>query len=327
MAKSFAYEVVETSSTTGTGTYSLAGIPAGSAYRTCRQEFSNGETKIVYMVRNAANTKWEKNRFGTLTYATPDTLTRNVIKSTNSDAAVSWVAGDLPLTIYIPADQDVHEGAITGWLATARNALIRYGVWFKQDSPSAGKVALNVYNGTQDIRLGVVGTDNTIAMDCAPAGIVLPYAGSTAPAGFLLCYGQAVSRTTYAVLFAVIGTTFGAGDGSTTFNLPDLRGRAAVGKDDMGGTAANRVTNAGSGITGTTLGAPGGAQNHTHTVTSTGNTMDGPNSTSGVNNGTDFQAATSVHSHANMSVTGTTAATSSMQPTLILNQIISTGGV
>lgn len=73
-------------------------------------------------------------------------------------------------------------------------------------------------------------------------GTVLPFAGSAAPDGWILCYGQAVSRTAYANLFAVIGTTFGTGDGSTTFNLPDLRGRIAAGKDNMGGSAAGRLT-------------------------------------------------------------------------------------
>lgn len=95
-----------------------------------------------------------------------------------------------------------------------------------------------------------------------PAGMLAPFAGASAPSGWLLCGGQAVSRTTFAALFAVIGTAYGAGDGSTTFNLPDLRGRVAAGKDDMGGSAANRLTNAGAGITGTTLGASGGDQNH-----------------------------------------------------------------
>jgi microcystin-dependent protein len=70
-------------------------------------------------------------------------------------------------------------------------------------------------------------------------GVVLPFAGSSPPSGWLLCNGQQVSRTTYPELFAAIGTTFGVGDGSTTFNVPDLRGRVAAGKDDMGGTAAN----------------------------------------------------------------------------------------
>ncbi len=62
-----------------------------------------------------------------------------------------------------------------------------------------------------------------------PAGVVLPYVGASAPAGWLLCDGAAVSRTTYSALFAVVGTTFGSGNGSTTFNVPDLRGRVPVG--------------------------------------------------------------------------------------------------
>ncbi len=93
-------------------------------------------------------------------------------------------------------------------------------------------------------------------------GVVFPFAGGTAPSGFLLCYGQAVSRTTYADLFDVLGTTYGAGNGTTTFNLPDLRGRTIFGKDDMGGSAASRLTSTG-GITGSTLGATGGSQVHT----------------------------------------------------------------
>lgn len=72
-------------------------------------------------------------------------------------------------------------------------------------------------------------------------GVIFDFAGSTAPDGFIMCYGQAISRTTYAALFAVIGVTFGPGDGSTTFNVPDLRGRVIAGKDDMGGTAASRL--------------------------------------------------------------------------------------
>lgn len=97
-------------------------------------------------------------------------------------------------------------------------------------------------------------------------GTVLPFAGAAAPNGWLLCYGQAVKRSDYPNLFAAIGTTFGAGDGSTTFNLPDLRGRVPAGKDNMGGTPANRLTTAGSGVDGPTLGAAGGSQAHTLTT-------------------------------------------------------------
>ena len=83
--------------------------------------------------------------------------------------------------------------------------------------------------------------DSSLLTEAMPTGAVLSHAGASAPSGWLLCYGQAVSRTTYAALFAVIGTTYGVGDGSTTFNVPDLRGRAVAGKDDMGGSAAGRL--------------------------------------------------------------------------------------
>lgn len=96
-------------------------------------------------------------------------------------------------------------------------------------------------------------------------GTIAPFAGGTIPAGWLACGGQAVSRATYAGLFAAISTTFGAGDGSTTFNLPDMRGRAPFGKDDMGGVAANRLTSGGSGVAGATLGAAGGGETVTLT--------------------------------------------------------------
>jgi len=75
--------------------------------------------------------------------------------------------------------------------------------------------------------LGIQDTQN--AKEANFTGLVFPYAGGGVPAGFLLCDGSAVSRTTYARLFSVIGTTYGAGDGSTTFNVPDLRGSVIVG--------------------------------------------------------------------------------------------------
>jgi microcystin-dependent protein len=130
------------------------------------------------------------------------------------------------------------------------------------NSGTADQLAYYAANGTT-----LSGTGSLHAL--MPTGAVLPFAGSSAPTGYLLCYGQAVSRTTYAALFGVIGTTYGVGDGSTTFNLPDLRGRVAAGKDDMGGSAASRLTNSGTGnpgIAGATLGAAGGSDRHTLTV-------------------------------------------------------------
>jgi microcystin-dependent protein len=83
-----------------------------------------------------------------------------------------------------------------------------------------------------------------------PTGVINAFAGSTAPSGWLICDGSAVSRSTYSDLFAVIGVTHGVGDGSTTFNLPDFRDKFIKGKNADA------------------LGATGGASTHSHTVNS-----------------------------------------------------------
>ena len=110
-----------------------------------------------------------------------------------------------------------------------------------------------------------MGVSQLPAVDLPP-GMLAPYAGGAAPPGWLLCDGALVSRAAYPGLFAAIGTTYGAGDGSTTFGLPDLRGRVIVG------------TGAGDGLTDRSRGATGGAEtvalslaqapSHSHTVNS-----------------------------------------------------------
>lgn len=126
-------------------------------------------------------------------------------------------------------------------------------------------------------------------------GIVLPYAGSAAPDGWLLCDGSAVSRTTYSDLFGLVGTTYGAGDGSTTFNLPDLRGRLPLGKDDMGGSAANRVT----ATQADNLGQGSGAETHTLIEAEM------------PSHGHDIDASTTGSSHSHNASTGRPASASS----------------
>jgi microcystin-dependent protein len=119
----------------------------------------------------------------------------------------------------------------------------------------------------------------------APAGTMDLYAGSTAPTGWLLAYGQAVSRTTYADLFAVLSTTYNiGGEAGTDFRIPDMRGRVPAGLDNMGGTAASRLT-ATVLSTANALGATGGTQthimttaempSHTHTQNAHGHTVRG----------------------------------------------------
>jgi microcystin-dependent protein len=121
---------------------------------------------------------------------------------------------------------------------------------------------------------------------------------------------QAVSRTTYAALFAVLGTTWGAGDGSTTFNLPDLRGRATYGLDQ-----GLRITAAGGNFDGTIIGNAGGLQNsngvgaHTHvaTVTDPGHThLENANTVAGGSSGVQQVATNGVNT---ATVTATASAT------------------
>jgi microcystin-dependent protein len=101
-----------------------------------------------------------------------------------------------------------------------------------------------------------------------PIGSGFDYWGTAAPnSSFALSYGQAISRTTYATLFGILGTTFGVGNGSTTFNIPDKRGRISAAADAMGGSAANRLTSAASGFgSSAVLGATGGGESHTLTI-------------------------------------------------------------
>jgi len=112
-----------------------------------------------------------------------------------------------------------------------------------------------------------------------PPGTVISYAHSSIPSGYLKCNGAQVGRTTYAALFAAIGTTYGAGNGSTTFTLPDLRGEFIRGWDD------GRTIDNGRGIGSF---QDHGTQSHTHT---TGNFMDYDFGSTGTHNGPHFTSA------------------------------------
>ena len=120
-----------------------------------------------------------------------------------------------------------------------------------------------------------------------PIGTILDFAAATAPTGYLVCDGSAVPRTTYAALFAVIGTTWGSGDGSTTFNVPDFRGRTAIGSGT--GTGGNATAHA--------LASKGGdekMQSHSHDASATtGWAFLGYKPESGVTGGYNLQAHSS----------------------------------
>ena len=218
--------------------------------------------------------------------------------------------------------------------------------------------------GTPTAPTATAGTNTTqlatteFVTTAIPAGVINPYGGSSAPTGWLLCYGQAVSRTTYAALFAVLSTTYNTGgEAGTDFRLPDLRGRVVAGLDNMGGTDAARLSTA------NTLGTTTGTEtitltsaempSHTHTqdahshsgtatepatasfmrvVAAVGTNLEA-NHMAGRGSSThaDYNNATMPqHSH-NLSINSNTATNqntggggshNNMQPTMVLNYII-----
>lgn len=182
-------------------------------------------------------------------------------------------------------------------------------------------------NGTA-ISAAISGTDYAPPL---PVGVIFPYGGSSAPSGWLMCDGSAVSRTTYATLFTAISTAFGAGDGSTTFNLPNTARKVLVG---AGGTGTSTLAN--------TVGATGGAETHTlttaelavhnHGVTDPTHSHNYylPNSdTAGagvaVGVSADFSASTATSSSTtgiSINNAGSGSAHNNLQPSLVTNYII-----
>lgn len=166
-----------------------------------------------------------------------------------------------------------------------------------------------------------------------PTGAVFDWALNTAPTGYVLCYGQTLLAATphTALRTALIADGFPHGqDGSGNPKLPDARGRVAAGKDDMGGSAASRLTTGGSGVNGAALGATGGAETHVLTtpqLPSHNHAMTGAEFPliTGAGYSTIGSGATNVtRGSASTQSTGSGAAHNNTQPTLVLNKIIKT---
>lgn len=163
-------------------------------------------------------------------------------------------------------------------------------------------------------------------------GCIMTYISSSAPSGWLTCDGSAVSRTAYSALFSVVSTTFGTGDGSTTFNLPDLRGRVPIGAG-QGSNLSSRVLATTGGEESHTL-TSNELPSHSHTVNDPGhghgvsgsvaqNNLSGPAWCSSPGNPPNYNLVT------NLSTTGITiqstgggSAHNVMQPYLVLNYIM-----
>lgn len=193
--------------------------------------------------------------------------------------------------------------------------------WLMNDADSEVVVGDRVYallQGPTGVVAGKIG-----AASGTPVGTIAAYAGTSAtlPTGWLLCDGAAVSRTTYALLFSRLSTTYGAGNGTTTFNLPNLANRFPLGS----GTRSRNVTGGAETVTLTTSQIPahdhGSAGGHTHTVDSgAGDTTVA--SGSGASVGSNATATTSSSgSHTHSSV-GSGSSHENMPPFVVVHYII-----
>lgn len=199
-----------------------------------------------------------RNGSGTYTLPEPPFVAGTVISSAAVNDDFSDVAS--ALTASLPRDG---QAGMTGQLRVSDGSLLLPGFAFTND------LNTGIYRPTDDQLAIVVGgvqvaLFNSGGMQGAlPIGLIGDFPGSTVPTLWILCYGQNVSRTTYALLFTILGTAYGSGDGATTFGLPDLRGRLIFGKDNMGGVAASRLTTTYFGTDPTVLANVGGVQSRT----------------------------------------------------------------
>jgi len=218
---------------------------------------------------------------------------------------------------------------------TTSNALALQGQQAAISANTTGKV-----DRAGDVMRFPDGSQQTTAVDPLPVGTLLPFAGDFAPPGYMLCDGRAVSRTTFAFLFSVIGTHYGPGDGAATFNLPDMRGRTVIGLDNLGGVSADRVqapfadTAGGSGgeekhlLTSDELPAHSHGVNdpgHRHTYTrKTGSIGSNGGGTSAVRTFNENATSSSSGTGITVNNTGGDAAHNVMQPSMAMAWIIKT---
>lgn len=200
--------------------------------------------------------------YGTTPFTVYGTITAVSFSSPDTTITVAWDSGSIDSTL-----SNIYLGILP-----VDNALIGLPLLHKMDATTAPTVNEDSGDGYSVGSMWVDVTNDNVyqAVDVSSGAavwkwlnqpedtaVIKAYAGSTAPTGWLLCDGSAVSRTTYADLFAVVSTTYGNGDGSTTFNVPDLRGRTIFGLDNMGGSDAGNLDWA------NTLGTTGGSQSKT----------------------------------------------------------------
>jgi len=310
------------------GTY--VSVSAGDNLEASCDGSASGMVRNTTAVANAAGstTQVQFNSSGAMAGSANLTFngtTLAVAGLTNSGNTVLGDAGGDTLTI------NSNAMAIPNTLNVGSNTLYLSpsGTQVGIGTTTVGSNMLTVAGTVASTAGGFVFPDSTTQTTAvtAPAASMMVFAGASAPSGWLLCFGQAISRTTYATLFSAISTTYGIGDGTTTFNLPDMRGRVAAGADNMGGSAAGRLTSTTMSPDGNTLGATGGTQTHTLiTAEMPAHTHDVPAQIPGGNDigGGGAYLAAGLLNNGTSTSTGGGGAHLNVQPTPVLNYIIKT---
>ena len=170
-----------------------------------------------------------------LTVVVPDSVRRQW-------AIANWTSGNYKLIVKTASGNGVTVAQSKRNLVYSNGQHV-YDAFndFENISLSGVSTAPTASTGTRSTQLATTAFVGAECQIAAPTGAVYTFAGATVPTGWLKCNGALLSRTVYTALFAVIGTTYGAGDGSTTFALPDLRGEFVRGADDGRGVDAGRV--------------------------------------------------------------------------------------
>ena len=294
----------QSTSTAGTGTLALNGAAAGR--RSFQQAFGAGSRRVPYVIQG---TNFFELGHGDFDGGDPGTLARSAVLASSSGGGLvalpsgtadvfSWIdpsqrgvltgSGSLTLAVADLGNLVVWSGTSAATLALPPVAAVPEGLGVVVRN--AGTAALTIdpagaetINGATALVLAPMQAVELLRVGAGWAGFfegggrfvgeIFFFGGSAPPPRCVWANAQSLSRTVYAALFAVFGTTYGAGDGSTTFLVPDLRGRTLFCQDNLGGSAANRLTAANSGINGAQLGAAGGDERlhgHSHGVSEPG---------------------------------------------------------
>ena len=287
-----------------TGLFFGTGAPTLSTFGRFGSLYMNQATPGIPYYNNNGTTGWDR--------LVGETSTQTLTNKTFAPASISpsGTNGFVLTTV----------AGVAAWAAASGGASISVGDT-PPGSPTAGALWWNsvlgvmfIYYNDGNSSQWVPAAPSATAGQGVPPGAIMNFAGATAPSGWLLCQGQLISRAAFPGLFAAIGVTYGPGDGSSTFAVPDLGGRVTVGREAV----ATRLTVAISGIDSTTLGAVGGdqsMQSHNHTA-AVGNSGAVNTGRYGYGDGNNI---------VNVPVNSAGAGNSqNVQPTMIMNKIIKT---